>query len=133
MKLNPESFTQFRPSKPWGYYPPDVEEKIAQYENIISALNGKFEEKQLECSKFGQTINRLQDELREMHLQLSSLELPDSTEIVESVVLNDFKNYNNSNYSNSYEPIIDKKEENHSNVESKKEIKNKYLPFTIAK
>lgn len=133
MKLNPESYTQFRPSKPWGYYPPEVEEKIEQYENMISAVNAKFEEKQLRCLKLEQTICMLQEELREMHLQLSSLELPDSTEIVESVVLNDFKNYNNglfNNNNNNYEPEeITYKNEN--TFESKKKDKNS--SFTIAK
>lgn len=106
MRMRPEDFTQFRKSKPWGYYPPAVEEKIAQYEETIRNMSEKFlEQRQLNLN-LKQKVEQLQDELREMHLQMSSLELPEAVEAVEHFVLDDFKNYNSGNHDDIEEPII---------------------------
>ena len=91
--MKPSNFTRFSISKPWGYYPPEVEEVIEKYEETIGQLNAKLTEKIRQNAKLKDRIVKLEDELRAMHIEMSSLELPDTEEIVESVVLNDFRNY----------------------------------------
>jgi hypothetical protein len=93
--MKPNDFTKFRLSKPYGYHPPDVEKAIEQYEEMIGKLNDKLSEKIQLCSKYQERINKLEEELRAMHIEMSSLELPDTEEMVESVVLGDFRNYPN--------------------------------------
>lgn len=93
MKQN--EYTMFKISKPWGYYPPDVEKSINNYEDVIGQLNSKLEEKVQQCTRLQDRINKLENELREMHIEMSSMELPDTEELVESVVLQDFRNYPN--------------------------------------
>lgn len=146
MGLKPDNYTQFRISKPWGYYPPEVEEMIKQYEETIGALTDKYEESQQECLRLSSTIEGLQNELRRMHLEMTSLELPDATETVEHYVLDEFKSYNsgsnnNNNNNNSHNNYNQKTSEdeasefvfNLANADSQ-DIKNnnKDLPFTIA-
>lgn len=92
--MNSDDFTQFPKSTPWGYYPLAVEEKINQYETIIKELNDRLLEKRQDVLLLNQKIETLQNELREMHLQMASMELPDTTEVIENQVLNEFKNYN---------------------------------------
>lgn len=106
VKMRPGDYTQFRKSKPWGYYPPAVEEKVKQYESTIEALTEKLIHKNHLVSNLKQNIEQLQDELREMHLQMSSLELPEASEAVEHFVLDDFKNYNSGKFDDVEEPTI---------------------------
>lgn len=94
MKLNPKNYTQFRLCKPWGYYPPEVEEKIHEYEHTIKTLSEKYLEQKQFNLNLKQKIERLQDELKDMHFQMSSLELPEPVEAVEHFVLDDFRSYN---------------------------------------
>lgn len=93
MKIN--DYTMFQISKPWGYYPPDVEKMIKQYEETIEKLNNKLAQKIHQLANANQRNEKLEEELRALHLELSSLELPDTDEVVEGLVLNDFKNYPN--------------------------------------
>lgn len=106
MKMKPSDYTQFRKCQPWGYYPPDVEKRIEQYEETIQKLTDKFTGLKQEKSELIQKIERLQDELREMHLQMSSLELPDTSEAIEHYVLDDFRNYNNPEFEDIPAPPI---------------------------
>lgn len=132
MKIRPEDFTQFKLSKPWGYYPPAVEEKIKQYETIIRELSDKFlEEKQKNMSLI-QKIEQLQDELREMHLQMSSLELPEAVEAIEHFVLDDFKNYNSSKFDSVQEPNIVENKYNENEIKNQDDD-NGDSPFIIVK
>lgn len=143
MKLRPENYTQFTKSQPWGYHPIEVEEKIEEYLNVIQKLNDKIaEEKQINMS-LKQNIEKLQKELREMHLQMSNLELPDATEAVEHFVLDEFKNYNNNVNQMEQRPGTNNKynnddlEEDDSNeiftLEPPENQNSTKLPFIIAK
>ena len=93
MKTN--EYTMFRLSKPWGYYPPAVEEKIKQYEEALRNMNDKNQELTQVILSQQQNIEKLQEELREMHLEMSNLELPEIDDMIEHCVLDDFKNYLN--------------------------------------
>lgn len=92
MKTN--EFTMFRLSKPYGYHPPAVEERIKQYETALREMNDKYQEARHIMTSQQQKIERLQEELREMHLEMSNLELPEVEACIEHYVLDDFKNYN---------------------------------------
>lgn len=93
--IKPSQYTMFPKSKPWGYHPVYVEERIKEYETALMQVNNKNIELSQVISRLEETIKRLQDELRDMHLQMANLELPDIDEVVQQSVLNDFKNYNN--------------------------------------
>ena len=144
MKMRPEDYTQFRKSKPWGYYPPAVEEKIKQYEDTIRNLTDKCLEEQQARMSLEERIEKLQDELRDMHLQMSSLELPDASEAVEHFVLDDFKNYNRNNSDDIKEPEIlnhtdeynecsDSLTNDFMNLQQENEDDSDDLPFMIVK
>lgn len=108
MKNN--EYTMFRKSRPYGYNPPDVEKAIEQYEAALSQINSKLIESRQIIQQQKEKIERLQSELREMHLQMSNLELPDVDEAIEHYVLDDFKNYNNPEIRDFPEPNIIKDE-----------------------
>ena len=92
MKTN--EYTMFKISKPWGYYPPAVESKIGEYENLLREMNNKYQESKQIIISQQQTIENLQEELRNMHLEMSNIQLPDVEEAVQGYVLDSFKNYN---------------------------------------
>ena len=115
--LNPNDFTMFPKSQPWGYEPLSVEKRISQYENAIGEVNKRFLEEQQINAQLNQRIEKLQDELKNMHIQLSSLELPDVEEAIEHMVLNDFQNYNSNNKNNYNEKKQYKNEEKEDNNE----------------
>lgn len=94
MGMNPNEYHMFRKSQPFGYYPPDVESKIHEYEVALKEINDKYVQEVQNNNILKDKISRLQDELREMHIQMSSLELPDTDEITQGYVLNTFKQYN---------------------------------------
>lgn len=116
MRMKPSDYTQFKKCQPWGYYPPDVEKRIQQYEDTIQKLTSGFTDQRRIILELTQKIERLQDELREMHLQMSSLELPDASEAVEHFVLDDFRNYNNPDFDDIPAPTI-------VSTEPKREVK----------
>lgn len=110
MKTRPNDYTMFRKSKPWGYNPPDVESKIDEYEKALRETNQALTEERRKNSLKDQEIMRLQEELRSMHIQMSSLELPDADDYVERMVLEEFKEYNNThNEGSKKEPKQKKK------------------------
>lgn len=142
MKMRSDDYTQFPKSKPWGYYPPAVEERIGQYENTIREMNDKYLEERQKSLALMQKIEHLQDELREMHLQMHSLELPEASEAVEHFVLDDFKNYNSGKFDDVPEPTIVNDNPADIKNEYNESITNAYnnededqsdLPFIIVK
>ena len=125
-KMRPEDYTMFTKSKPWGYHPILVEQQIAEYDKAINAITEKYLNARNTCLKLGERIEQLENELRDMHIQMSSLELPETSEVVEHYVLDDFKNYNSTNADDSIpspsivsngkkKPGIKKKTTNNSN------------------
>lgn len=87
-------FTKFQLSKPYGYYPPAVDQTIDQYERTIGAMNSKLVEQQQLVTRLQDRISKLEDELRRMHIEMSSMELPDADEVVAGLIMQDFKQYN---------------------------------------
>ena len=125
-KMRPEDYTMFTKSKPWGYHPILVEQQIAEYDKAMNAITEKYLNARNTCLKLGERIEQLENELRDMHIQMSSLELPETSEVVEHYVLDDFKNYNSTNADDSIpspsivsngkkKPGIKKKSTNNSN------------------
>lgn len=104
--MNTNEYTMFKLSKPWGYYPPDVEERINQYENSLREVNNKYQESKQVILSLQENIENLQEELRNMHLEMSNIQLPDVEEAVQGYVLNSFKNYNNGENSEIEEEPI---------------------------
>lgn len=100
-KIRPEDFTMFKKSSPWGYHPVMVEDQIKKYDESIAAITEKYLNARQLCYKMAAKIEQLENELRDMHLQMSSLELPEASEAVEHFVLNDFRNYNSNNANDS--------------------------------
>lgn len=97
MSMKPNQWIKFKLSKPWGYYPPDVDKTIDQYEATLGKLNQTLAEQVQLSMRLKERIKTLEDELRAMHIEMSSIELPDADELAESVVLQDFRNYPNGN------------------------------------
>lgn len=91
-----DDFTMFKKSKPFGYFPPDVEEKILEYEKTISQLTDKIHDVNVEKGELQQAISSLQNELRAMHIQMSHTELPDASDAVTHMVFDRFRKFNAS-------------------------------------
>jgi len=87
-------YTMFKISKPWGYYPPEVEARIQEYESALMKTNAAIASLQQSVNQKDEQIKQLQGELRKMHIEMSSLELPEADDLVERSVLEDFKGYN---------------------------------------
>lgn len=107
--IDSREFNKFKKSKPWGYHPPDVDEAINEYEKTLSQLNSvisskdneivklrtdkdqlvkEFDEKE---SELNDEIIYLKNELRDMHLQMASIELPDVSQDAGDAILKSFK------------------------------------------
>lgn len=84
----------FSKSRPWGYHPKEVESKIDEYKETLGKLNDKYAAEKQIVLNLDARVERLESELRQRHLEMSALELPNADEVVGSLVLNDFKNYN---------------------------------------
>lgn len=129
MKLRPEDFTQFRKSSPWGYLPSDVEKKIDEYDKTVNSLIEENQNKKRIILELQSRISRLEEELREMHLQMSSLELPSAEAAIEHTVLSEFKNYNShrnkENYMVSNDDEDDFLDYEKSNMDANKNNDNK--------
>ena len=91
--------TMFTRSRPWGYEPVEVEEKMREFEVSLNGLINQCMELKKIINDKDATIKNLKNELRDMHVQMSSLELPDADEIVQKHVLDEFKDYNNPAHS----------------------------------
>ena len=94
MGMKPNQWIKFKLSKPYGYYPPDVDKTIDQYEATLGKLNQTLAEQVQLSIRLKERIKTLEDELRAMHIEMSSIELQDADELAESVVLQDFRNGN---------------------------------------
>ena len=107
--IDSREFNKFKKSKPWGYHPPDVDKAIDEYEQALSQLNSvisskdneivkirtekdqmekEFDEKE---SSLNEEIVYLKNELRDMHLQMASIELPDVSQDAGDAILKSFK------------------------------------------
>ena len=95
MSLRQNKYTKFKLSKPWGYFPPDVDKAIDTYESTLGKINSALAEQVQLNTRLKERIKKLEDELRAMHIEMSSIELPDTEELTESVVLQEFRNYPN--------------------------------------
>ena len=73
-------YVMFRASKPWGYYPPDVEEKINDLKEEISIKERENED--------------LKSTIMSLRVQMQNMELPDVDEAVSENVLNSFAKLN---------------------------------------
>ncbi len=89
-----EKYTMFPKSKPWGYHPEAVEKKISEYEAALGMVNNKLAEQVQVNTSLLAKIEKLENELREMHFQMSSLELPEVEEAVGHMVLDEFRHFN---------------------------------------
>ena len=93
-KLNSKDYNNFPKSKPFGYYPPAVDEAIVKYEASLSKAIARIRELENEKIQVVQENQHLQSELKSMHLQMASLELPEVSDAVTSFVLDEFKQSN---------------------------------------
>lgn len=94
--MRQSDYNKFKLSKPWGYFPPDVDRAIDEYESALGKLNARMSESMMENQRLKGIITRLEDELRALHVEMSSIELPDTEEIQETVVLQEFRQYPNN-------------------------------------
>jgi TolA-binding protein len=92
-KYTPLNPGKFQKSKPWGYFPEEVDKRILQYEEMLRRMNDKLAERNHVEIILKKENERLKEELRKMHLQMSSLELPETDDVVAQAVLTEFKNY----------------------------------------
>lgn len=99
--IKKKQYNMFRKSKPIGYDFESVEAAIAKYEESLKQVNENYASQLQINNQLKQRINRLQDELKEMHIQMSCLEMPDVEEVVENYVLDDFKRYNSKEEDNA--------------------------------
>lgn len=83
-------YTMFSMSQP-GYYFPEVEEAINDYKKTISDLGELLIKKDSIINSQNDEINRLQNELGELHIQLNAIDVPDITDEEAIEVLSDFK------------------------------------------
>jgi len=134
--LNPDDFSMFQKVKPWGYHPVQVENKINQYENALSELNNRHNDDLQIIAQKDQRIEKLERELKNLHLQLSSLELPDVEEPIEKMVIDEFKEFKaKENKPLFNEAMTEEKEyKNEENVNSvhHNDEDNEDVGFTIA-
>ena len=134
-KKNQKDYNLFPISRPWGYYPDDVHKKILSYENALKLLNQSITKERTAFSTYKATaekeleekdeiiqqkdniIESLKEELRQMHLQMSNIELPEADYGVSYAVLDQFKNYNNGvQTSNKYADESKRKNNKGSNT-----------------
>lgn len=109
--LKPKDFTMFAKSRPWGYKPDDVENTINEYKITITKLNDKIRNQSQTLFAQQNEIERLQTELRRMHMEMSSLELPETDQAVEDMVLSNFAKYNEPHGINDQSEDFDHEDE----------------------
>lgn len=83
-------YKMFSMSTP-GYYFPEVEDAINDYKKTISDLGELLIKKDSIINSQNDEINRLQNELGELHIQLNAIDVPDITDEEAIEVLSDFK------------------------------------------
>ncbi len=86
-------YNMFSVSKPWGYYPDEVEDKVRALEEEISDLKNKLKLKQDIEAKKDIRIEHLENELKSLHIEMSALELPDTAELMQKQILSEFKDF----------------------------------------
>ena len=86
-------YNMFSVSKPWGYYPDAVEDRVRALEKEISDLKNKLKLKQDIEAKKDIRIEHLENELKSLHIEMSALELPDTAELMQKQILSEFKDF----------------------------------------
>lgn len=125
-----KEFTMFPLSKPFGYHPVIVEEKIKDYENTIKQLNDALVSKNQTINSLETRLEHALSELRNLHLEMSNLELPDTTEMLEHQILDDFSRYNSGGSNNVViEPPEPLGKPKHNNITLKRQSIN--IPHDI--
>lgn len=84
----------FRISKPYGYFPKDVEDAIQRYTETINKLKNvivhyKSNEQKLidEIGNLNGQVNQLENKVKELILQLSMLDVPNMSDAQEHLIL----------------------------------------------
>lgn len=124
-KLDPKNFTKFKLSKPFGYYPPDVDSTVDEYENLLKELRRMVDEKDAEIESRDSKIRGLENELRDLHIQFASMELPDVEPEVQKAIFKSFKTEESGGTS--------EKEITVSNPNSRKSLKKHKTPIIAHK
>lgn len=100
-------------SRPFGYHPDYVNRAILAYNNVIRSKDAKIVELQ-------RTLDLANNEINRMTLEMSMLEIPDTSEIQEKYLIDKFKEHNHKNHPERF-PEEDIHEE--ENIEIPEEIK----------
>ena len=107
----------FKISKPYGYYMPEVNKAIEQYNIVCEELKQTIINQNIKLAQNKKELKTVRDELKNMQLEISMLDVPDMGEVEEHFLLNEFKDktcIHNNNYQEN-----NKKETQHK---SKKKI-----------
>lgn len=100
-------------SRPFGYHPDYVNRAILAYNNVIRSKDAKIAELE-------RTLNLANSEIKRMTLEMSMLEIPDTSEIQEKYLIDKFKEHNHKNHPERFPEEDTHKEEN---IEIPEEIK----------
>lgn len=99
-------------SRPFGYHPDHVNRAILAYNNVIRSKDAKIEELQ-------RTLDLANNEIQRMTLEMSMLEIPDTSEIQEKYLIDKFKEHNHKNHPERFPEDTHEEE----NIEIPEEIK----------
>lgn len=80
----------FRISKPYGYHIEDVEQAINKYNDVISELKQTVIDYKNVIKRKDEENEKLKNELKNMHMQLTMLEVPGMSHAQENLLLNQF-------------------------------------------
>lgn len=100
-------------SRPFGYHPDYVNRAILAYNNVIRSKDAKIAELE-------RTLNLANSEIKRMTLEMSMLEIPDTSEIQEKYLIDKFKEHNHKNHP---ERFPEENLESEENIEIPEEIK----------
>lgn len=112
-----QSYTLFRKSKPFGYYPPEVEKTIEAYNRVIDRKNMEIEtlKKEIEDllgqkNQLNIDNEQLKSKVKELVFNLDMMEVPSMSSIQENYLLNELHDYGEN------------KKKNHKNLHKRKEV-----------
>lgn len=83
--------TMFRISRPYGYHIPDVDQVIAKYNNVFTELKNTILSVKNENARLLNENKQIKSELRNMQMQMSMLQLPDTSEVQDHAMLDKMK------------------------------------------
>lgn len=99
-------------SRPFGYHPDHVNRAILAYNNVIRSKDAKIAELE-------RTLDLANNEIQRMTLEMSMLEIPDTSEIQEKYLIDKFKEHNHKNHPERFPEDTHEEE----NIEIPEEIK----------